>query len=169
MRTPPSAEPLHGQALTASSDQEDEFCVARWLPEIAEGSGTQLTDLKIPSMSHLAGRRARQKKGQRTPSISGARGQRAAPDHSRVSACNACRKKRDANERSPELLSFESSSQRPQSTTLEHSRARFQRVRRALGPASALYRCRAPRSILVARGSRLRRYVSILGRRRLRL
>ncbi len=62
MRTPPSAEPLHGQALTASSDQEDEFCVARWLPEIAEGSGTQLTDLKIPSMSHLAGRRARQKR-----------------------------------------------------------------------------------------------------------
>ena len=87
---------------------------------------------KVASVLPLASRASETKKGQRTPSIRGARGHRAAPDLSRQSACSACLERAARTT----VSAIAGALSRPRaapatSTSPEPSRDREQRQRRA--------------------------------------
>ena len=114
-----------------------------------DGSQREYTARERVKKSHpsvfatLASRASETKKGQRTPSISGARGRRAAPDLSRQSACSACLERAARTTVSAIAGALSTKRAAPATTTLEHAR----RAHPALssqrsGPRQRLFRRR---------------------------
>ena len=77
---------------------------------------------KVASVLPLASRASETKKGQRTPSIRGARGHRAAPDLSRQSACSACLERAARTTVSAIAGALSTKRAAPATSTLEHAR-----------------------------------------------
>ena len=121
---------------------------------------------EFSSMSHLVSRRARRKKASvhRQSAVHEASEQRQTAPGSALATPVA---RNATNERSPGS-SFESSRQRPQSTPSSTRARAYSASRRALGPRQRPSGGQ-PSCIPEVSAGRGRKYVSILGRRRLRL
>ena len=112
---------------------------------------TQRESIRLPKafkhrpsvFATLASRASETKKGQRTPSIRGARGHRAAPDLSRQSACSACLERAARTTVSAIAGALSTKRAAPATSTLEHARrAHPALISQRSGPRQAPFRRR---------------------------